>query len=107
MVTLNVVSYIIYRYLPSCVRVVEKENKTLQSGSSGTGKWHNGISSYTRSFSCGDNIFFGGMWNHWNVPVCGYDSTGEYDNVIDFVLNCGSDREIEEIAFLLSGQLGE
>lgn len=63
----------------------------------GTGKWHNGISSYTRSFSCGDNIFFGGMWDHWNVPVCGYDSTGEYDNVIDFVLNFGQNNKPSRI----------
>ena len=53
----------------------------------GTGKWHNGTSAYARSFSCGDNIFFGGMWDHWNVPVCDHDPTGEYDNVIDFVMN--------------------
>lgn len=53
----------------------------------GTGKWHNGTESYARSFSCGDNIFFGGMWDHWNVPVCDHDPAGEYDNVIDFVMN--------------------
>lgn len=29
----------------------------------GTGKWHNGPPAYTRSFSCGDNAFFGGMWD--------------------------------------------
>ena len=53
----------------------------------GTGKWHNGTASYARSFSCGDNIFFGGMWDHWNVPLCDHDPTGEYDNVINFVMN--------------------
>ncbi len=53
----------------------------------GTGKWHNGPPAYSRSFSCGDNIFFGGMWDHWNVPTCYYDPTGEYDNVINFVVN--------------------
>lgn len=25
------------------------------------------------------------MWDHWNVPVCAYDPTGEYDNEINFV----------------------
>lgn len=53
----------------------------------GTGKWHNGPPAYTRSFSCGENIFFGGMWDHWNVPTCYYDPTGEYDNTINFVCN--------------------
>ncbi len=46
----------------------------------GTGKWHNGISSYARSFSNGDNIFFGGMDDHWNVPVHTFDKVGEYNS---------------------------
>ncbi|MFQ8600584.1 MAG: sulfatase-like hydrolase/transferase [Oscillospiraceae bacterium] len=41
----------------------------------GTGKWHNGTPSFARGFSSGDNIFFGGMWDHWNVPVC-YSARG-------------------------------
>lgn len=45
----------------------------------GTGKWHNGRSAYARSFSAGDNIFFGGMADHWNVPVYRFDPTGKYD----------------------------
>jgi len=44
----------------------------------GIGKWHNGIKSFTRSFSGGDKIFFGGMDDHWNVPVCSYHAIGEY-----------------------------
>ncbi len=35
----------------------------------GTGKWHNGAAAYARSFAAGDDIFFGGMQDHWNVPV--------------------------------------
>ncbi len=45
----------------------------------GTGKWHNGPASYHRSFSEGDEIFFGGMADHWNVPFFHYDPTGRYD----------------------------
>ena len=44
----------------------------------GTGKWHNGPASYARCFSHGDQIFFGGMDDHWNVPVCRFDPTGAY-----------------------------
>jgi len=44
----------------------------------GTGKWHNGTRSYARSFNAGAEIFFGGMSDHWNVPACDYDPTGEY-----------------------------
>lgn len=45
----------------------------------GTGKWHNGVSSYARSFSDGAEIFFGGMDDHWNVPVFDYDPEGKYE----------------------------
>ncbi len=53
----------------------------------GTGKWHNGPPAYSRSFDSGENAFFSGMWDHWNVPVCGYDPTGAYDNVVNFVVD--------------------
>lgn len=46
----------------------------------GTGKWHNGVSSYARSFSHGDEIFFGGMDDHWAVPAYTYDPTGKYES---------------------------
>jgi len=55
--------------------------ETLQRAgykSFGTGKWHNGTRSYARSFNAGAEIFFGGMSDHWNVPACDYDPTGEY-----------------------------
>jgi len=45
----------------------------------GTGKWHNGTGSYARSFTDGDEIFFGGMADHWNVPAYRFDPTGRYD----------------------------
>jgi len=53
----------------------------------GIGKWHNGTDSYARSFCSGDDIFFGGMWDHWNVPVCNFRENGVYDHEIPFVPN--------------------
>lgn len=50
----------------------------------GIGKWHNGIESFNRSFTDGDNIFFGGMWDHWNVPVCNYHEDGKYEKTANF-----------------------
>lgn len=44
----------------------------------GTGKWHNGRSAYTRSFSHGDRVFFGGMSDHFMVPLNAFDPDGEY-----------------------------
>ena len=48
----------------------------------GTGKWHNCRSSYARSFSDGDEIFFGGMDDHWNVPVYHFDPMGRYSQTL-------------------------
>ena len=48
----------------------------------GTGKWHNGPSSYARSFNAGAEIFFGGMEDHWNVPAHDFDPTGQYESTM-------------------------
>ena len=44
----------------------------------GTGKWHNGTAAYTRCFSDGGEIMFGGMNDHWNVPACDFSPGGNY-----------------------------
>ncbi|MBM3472467.1 MAG: DUF4976 domain-containing protein [Armatimonadetes bacterium] len=43
-----------------------------------TGKWHNGPWSFAQSFAGGENIFFGGMSDHLEVPVHDFDPTGKY-----------------------------
>lgn len=50
----------------------------------GIGKWHNGTESYARAFTTGEDIFFGGMWDHWNVPVNDFDETGKYNKIKRF-----------------------
>ncbi|WP_248517966.1 sulfatase-like hydrolase/transferase [Salinarchaeum laminariae] len=44
----------------------------------GTGKWHNGRQAFNRSFDEGADIYFGGMGNHWNLPVSDRHAMGEY-----------------------------
>ena len=44
----------------------------------GTGKWHNGPASFARCFSTGDSIFFGGMHEHFSMPLHDFDSSGVY-----------------------------
>jgi len=44
----------------------------------GTGKWHNGLAAYARSFRDGGEIFFGGMNDHWNMPACDFRPEGQY-----------------------------
>jgi len=34
----------------------------------GTGKWHNGAKSFEATFQKGDNVFLGGMCDHYKVP---------------------------------------
>ena len=61
----------------------------------GTGKWHNGPASYHRSFSHGDEIFFGGMADHWNVPAFHYDPTGRYEQSRPWVENWVTSNEVK------------
>ncbi len=44
----------------------------------GTGKWHNGRPAFARCFDHGDRIFFGGMSDHFKVPLNPYDESGTY-----------------------------
>ena len=87
-------------YLEECGRNIPKEQVTmgqafLQNGYHcfETGKWHNGTESFARSFDGGENIFFGGMWDHWNVPVSDFRPDGVYDNKINFTPNFSANSD--------------
>lgn len=45
-----------------------------------TGKWHNGKGAFTRGFTHGSSIFFGGMGSHTELPVHDFDPTRVYDH---------------------------
>ena len=51
----------------------------------GVGKWHNGRQSFNRNHNDGRDIFFGGMADHWNVPVYDYDPSGEYKGQCPYI----------------------
>lgn len=51
----------------------------------GTGKNHNGREVFARGFTDGGEIFFGGMCDHWNVPVYHFDNTGRYAQKIPVI----------------------
>jgi arylsulfatase A-like enzyme len=59
----------------------------------GTGKWHNGAASYARSFNAGAEIFFGGMEDHWNVPVHDFDPSGQYNANMPLCVDPWNTRE--------------
>lgn len=50
-----------------------------------TGKWHNGRPSLARSFTQGKAIFFGGMSDHFKVPVFDFDPTGKYPQTAQYL----------------------
>jgi arylsulfatase A-like enzyme len=61
----------------------------------GTGKWHNGRPAFARCFGAGDEIFFGGMSDHWNVPVYDYDPDGAYAARTPVISNPGASNQIQ------------
>jgi arylsulfatase A-like enzyme len=61
----------------------------------GIGKWHNGKESFNRAFSGGDEIYFGGMCDHWNVPAYRYDPTGAYSSRIPVCKDPWTTNELE------------
>ena len=76
----------------------------------GTGKWHNGKRLFAKGFTHGSNIFFGGMSDHYKVPLQEFDPSGDYpdeqtyyredahsselftDAAVDFLENDASDK---------------
>ena len=60
-----------YKTLPEALR-------TAGYTTFGTGKWHNGGASYARSFSTGAKIMFGGMSDHYDIPVHDFNPAGKY-----------------------------
>ena len=61
----------------------------------GIGKWHNGQQAFNRGFGDGREIFFGGMADHWNVPVYDYDLSGEYAARIPYTVSF----ETQQVAY--------
>jgi arylsulfatase A-like enzyme len=64
----------------------------------GTGKWHNGPAAHGRNFSAGAEIFYGGMDDHWNMPVCDFDPAGEYPQRIRQTVDFVTQQVVEKVA---------
>ncbi len=68
--------------IPPAHQLIGETFRTAGYNTFGSGKWHNGRSAYHRSFTHGDEIFFGGMADHWNVPAYHFDPNGKYDTIL-------------------------
>jgi arylsulfatase A-like enzyme len=64
----------------------------------GTGKWHNGPVAHGRNFNAGGEIFYGGMDDHWNMPVCDFDPAGVYPQRIHQTVDFVTQRVVEKVA---------
>ena len=64
----------------------------------GIGKWHNGTASYTRAFSAGGPIFFGGVMNHARLTVHAYNRRGYYGPANQYVLTHHSSKAFADAA---------
>lgn len=62
----------------------------------GIGKWHNGTETFNRAFADGDEVFFGGMADHWNVPAFHYDPTGAYAARLPVIRSPLTSNAVEE-----------
>lgn len=58
------------------------------------GKWHNGKRCFNRLFNQGDEIFFGGMDDQWNMPLYRYDPSGEYASRLPWVRDPKLEKEM-------------
>ncbi|OGV50176.1 MAG: hypothetical protein A2017_18610 [Lentisphaerae bacterium GWF2_44_16] len=62
----------------------------------GTGKWHNGREAYHRGFTDGDEIWFGGWFDHWNAPAFHFDPSGKYASTIPLISRPWESNEVTE-----------
>ena len=71
-----------------------------------TGKWHNGYQAMNRCFNDGKGIYFGGMWDHWNVPLYDYNADCDYSNKRPVVKDWAKSNVItyEKGEYMLSGK---
>ena len=71
-----------------------------------TGKWHIGHQAMNRCFNDAKGIYFGGMYDHWNVPLYDYNEAGDYSKKRPVVKNWAHSNEVtyEPGEYVLSGQ---
>ncbi len=66
------------RTIPQTIPTLPETLKAAGYQTFATGKWHNGKQSFARSFTHGGPILFGGMSDHWDIPIYHFNPEGEY-----------------------------
>lgn len=80
------------RTIPQSTTTLPEELRAEGYRTFATGKWHSDYESFTRSFSEGANLFFGGMHTyqsggHVSPRLVNFDPTGNYKDQTPFVAN--------------------
>ena len=72
----------------------------------GTGKWHNEKTSFEASFQFGENVFVGGMADHYNTPMSTLDENRKLSNPIKkgYSTDLFSDAAIQYLDGYAKGQ---
>lgn len=62
----------------------------------GIGKYHSDHKSFARCFSDGRDIYFGGMFDQWNVPLHSYDALSHYKkNMLPYIEDAHHSSKVE------------
>lgn len=71
-----------------------------------TGKWHADFTSFNRCFNDAKAIFFGGMGDHWNVPLFDYHVDGIYRDCRPVVKQPNRSNKVEYLKgeYMYSGK---
>ncbi len=82
--------------------VIPQEQKTigeaLQENGYTTfhiGKWHNDTQAFNRCFNQAKAVYFGGMYDHWNVPLFDYHEDGDYSACRPIVKEWSKSNKVE------------
>jgi len=62
----------------------------------GIGKYHSDHKSFARCFNDGRDIYFGGMYDQWNVPLHSYESLSHFKkNMLPYIEDAHSSNEVK------------
>ena len=59
------------------------------------GKWHNDTQAFNRCFCDAKAVYFGGMYDHWNVPLYDYHADGDYSPCRPIVKEWSKSNKVE------------
>ena len=75
-----------YAAIPEAYVILPERLREAGYRTFGTGKQHNGRAVFARGFTDAANVFFGGMSDHYAVPLHAFDSTGAYPDSAAFFI---------------------